>query len=252
MQENNQTIVAETKPDNGSSRRKKEQVAAMFDAISQQYDFLNHFLSFCIDFRWRKRLVNRMLRYKPVSILDVATGTGDLAILTAKAAEKRSIHITGIDISEGMLKVGREKIRKNHLGDSIELMYNDSENMDFPDNSFDAVCVAFGVRNFEVPQKGLQEFYRVLKPGGQVWILEFSQPKRFPIKQLYNCYFNSVLPLLGRIISKHKKAYSYLPESVTTFSNGKGFDQLLEEAGFKHVVCENLTLGVSTLYSATK
>ena len=193
------------KPYKDSSLSKKEQVAEMFDNIAGNYDFLNHFLSMGIDIYWRKRLVKRLTKQAPKYILDVATGTGDLAIAMLKANPDK---IIGIDISNGMLEVGRKKMKEKGLEDRITLQQADSENLPFEDNSFDAVSVSFGARNFENLEKGLTEMCRVLRPGGKLYILEFSQPTVFPFKQLYRFYFKYILPLVGKIVSKDKAAYT--------------------------------------------
>ncbi|MBE2246463.1 MAG: bifunctional demethylmenaquinone methyltransferase/2-methoxy-6-polyprenyl-1,4-benzoquinol methylase UbiE [Candidatus Competibacteraceae bacterium] len=236
-------------PIKDSDKSKKEQVADMFDNISQRYDFLNHFLSLGIDRLWRKQLVKMVQNDKPRSIIDVATGTGDLAIALAKTYPDV---IEGIDISEGMLSVGRKKIEKQNLAVPIHLQWGDSENIPFDDNSFDVATAAFGVRNFENPLKGLKEMHRVLKPGGKIYVLEFSQPSSFPFKQIYTFYFRHILPLWGRLVSKHASAYSYLPESVQAFPYGKNFTDLLAIAGFKQTGIRQLTFGVASIYTGIK
>lgn len=228
---------------------KKQQVADMFDNISHKYDFLNHFLSLGIDIRWRKKAVKLLKEIQPKQILDIATGTGDFAI---EALKLNPDHVTGVDISEGMLNVGREKLKKRKLDDRITLTSGDSENLPFEDNKFDAIIVAFGVRNFENLEKGLSEMFRVLRPGGKVVVLEFSKPKRFPFKQLYNFYFKNILPTLGKTISKDNAAYTYLPESVKSFPDGKDFTSILDKLGFKDTVCKPLTLGISSIYTGIK
>lgn len=228
---------------------KKEQVAQMFNKISKRYDFLNHFLSLGIDVLWRKKAIKMLAPHKPNSILDIATGTGDFALEALKLNPEK---IVGVDISNGMLKIGRQKIMEKGLEDRIELKYGDSEKLEFPDNKFDAVIVSFGVRNFENLSEGLKEMYRVLKPQGTALILEFSKPQKFPLKQLYGWYFNNILPGVGRMISKDKSAYRYLPESVEHFPSGKGFLQELELAGFKRCLCKTLTFGISSVYLARK
>jgi demethylmenaquinone methyltransferase/2-methoxy-6-polyprenyl-1,4-benzoquinol methylase len=228
---------------------KKQQVADMFDNISHKYDFLNHFLSLGIDIRWRKKGIKLLKEIQPKQILDIATGTGDFAIESLKLNPD---HVTGVDISEGMLNVGRAKLKKRKLDDRITLSSGDSENLPFEDNKFDAIIVAFGVRNFENLEKGLSEMFRVLRPGGKVVVLEFSKPKRFPFKQLYNFYFKNILPTLGKTISKDNAAYTYLPESVRTFPDGKDFTSILDKLGFKDTVCKPLTLGISSIYTGIK
>lgn len=229
---------------------KKSQVSTMFDNIAPWYDFLNHFLSLGIDISWRKKTIRALKDIQPQHILDVATGTGDLAIEAIKQLKPRKV--VGIDISNEMLEVGRGKIKKNNLSPTLELLNGDSENIAYPDNTFDAVTVAFGVRNFENLNKGLDEMLRVVRPGGKVAILEFSKPTLFPFKQLYNFYFKNCLPLIGRITSKDPKAYSYLYESVQAFPDGKNFVGLLMSLGFKEVYYKPFTLGICTLYVATK
>ncbi|ADR22952.1 demethylmenaquinone methyltransferase [Marivirga tractuosa] len=228
---------------------KKQQVADMFDNISHKYDFLNHFLSLGIDIRWRKKAIKLLKEIQPKQILDIATGTGDFAIESLKLNPD---HVTGVDISEGMLSVGREKLKKRKLDDKITLTSGDSENLPFEDNKFDAIIVAFGVRNFENLEKGLAEMFRVLRPGGKVVVLEFSKPKSFPFKQLYNFYFKNILPTLGKTISKDNAAYTYLPESVKSFPDGKDFTSILDKLGFKDTVCKPLTLGISSIYTGIK
>lgn len=237
------------KPYKESSLSKKEQVAEMFDNIAGNYDFLNHFLSMGIDIYWRKRLVKRLKKQAPKNILDVATGTGDLAIAMLKANPDK---IVGIDISNGMLEVGRKKIKEKKLEDKITLQQADSENLPFEDHSFDAVSVSFGARNFENLEKGLSEMYRVLRPGGKLYILEFSQPTVFPFNQLYHFYFKYILPLVGKIISKDNAAYTYLPESVGAFPYGKKLNAIIENCGYTNATNHPLTLGIASIYTAKK
>jgi len=237
------------KPYKNSSLSKKEQVAEMFDNIAGNYDFLNHFLSMGIDIYWRKRLVKRLKKQAPKHILDVATGTGDLAVEMLKADPKK---IIGIDISNGMLEVGRKKIKAKGLEDIITLQQADSENLPFDDSSFDAVSVSFGARNFENLEKGLSEMCRVLSPGGKLYILEFSQPTIFPFKQIYQFYFKYILPLVGKMVSKDNAAYTYLPESVSTFPYGKKLNQIIENCGYSNAKNYPLTMGVATIYIAEK
>ena len=232
-----------------SSEDKKAQVAQMFNNISKRYDFLNHFLSLGIDILWRKKAIKILEKYKPEYVLDVATGTGDFAIEALKINPKK---VTGVDISEGMMAVGRKKLQKMKVDHIVELKYGDSENLPLEDNSVDAIIVAFGVRNFENLEKGLGEFHRVLKKDGVAIILEFSKPTKFPIKQLYNFYFSSVLPLVGKLISKDNAAYTYLPESVKAFPDGKEFVDLLTKLNFKSTRCRTLTLGISSIYVGEK
>lgn len=236
-------------PYKNQSTGKKQQVAHMFNSISQRYDFLNHFLSLGIDFLWRKKAVNLLKQHQPKTILDIATGTGDFA-LEAMSLEPEKI--IGLDISDGMLEVGRKKITARGWGQRIEMIHGDSENLPFPDNMFDAVIVAFGVRNFEHLERGLAEMLRVLRPGGTVVILEFSKPRRFPMKQLFGFYFRGILPLVGRLFSRHQTAYSYLPESVNQFPDGNDFLAILTKTGYQNATYQTLTWGVSSLYHAQK
>ena len=228
---------------------KKEQIAAMFNSISGKYDFLNHFLSLGIDILWRKRAVRLLKKHQPKLILDIATGTGDFAIEALSLNPKK---IIGVDISEGMLSVGREKLIKKNLTGKIELISGDSEFLPFEDNFFDAVIVSFGVRNFENLEKGLSDMLRVLKPGGKVVILEFSKPKSFPFKQIYQFYFQWILPKIGKLISKNHAAYTYLPDSVEAFPDGDHFLNILNKIGFQKNQCTPLTLGISSIYSGSK
>jgi len=228
---------------------KKEQVATMFNNISGKYDLLNHTLSMGIDVRWRKKAIRMLEPYKPKSLLDIATGTGDFAL---EAASLQPDEIVGIDISEGMLEIGRRKVNEKGMGDKVCLLKGDSEKIQFEDNKFDAVIVAFGVRNFENLTKGLSEMFRVLKPGGHAVIIEFSKPEKFPVKQLYSFYFKLILPRIGRLVSQDSTAYSYLPESVDAFPYGKGFISVLESVGYKETKCIPLTFGISSIYWASK
>lgn len=233
-----------------SKLSKKEQVASMFNDIAFRYDFLNRFMSLGIDLIWRKKALRQLKTLQPAKMLDVATGTGDFAIMAEKILQPE--HITGIDISEGMLELGRLKVKKQGLEDKITLQAGDSETISFPDQTFDAITVAFGVRNFENLDKGLSEMCRVLKPGGKLVILEFSNPTVFPIKQLYNLYFRFVTPMLGKLIAKSKAAYSYLPESVKLFPQGEAMRQILLNTGFQAVTCKKLTFGICSIYCATR
>lgn len=228
---------------------KKAQVAKMFDNIAGSYDFLNHFLSLGIDIIWRKRAIREIAKVQPKTVLDIATGTGDLAI---EAAVLNPNRIVGVDISEGMLKVGRQKMKKKGLESLISLEYGDSENLPFNDNSFEGVTAGFGVRNFEDLPKGLSEICRVMTPGGKLAILEPSEPTYFPFKQLYSFYFKDLLPMVGKIISKDSSAYTYLPESVAAFPSGESFLKELQKAGFKNPQHIKLTFGIAALYVATK
>lgn len=228
---------------------KKEQIAEMFNNISKRYDLLNHLLSLGIDILWRKKAIKMLKPYKPKLILDIATGTGDFAI---EALALNPDQVIGVDISEGMLAIGKEKIKKKGLEDKIDLQIGDSEKLLFEDNKFDAVIVSFGVRNFENLEAGLKDMYRVLKPGGTTVIVEFSKPETFPLKQGYNFYFKSVLPIIGKLISKDKSAYTYLPESVQQFPYGKQFLGILEKVGFKQTRCKKLAFGISSIYIGQK
>lgn len=228
---------------------KKEQMAKMFNNISHRYDFLNHFLSLGIDKIWRRTAIRFLKPFRPRHILDVATGTGDFAIQALSLDPQK---ITGVDISEGMLDVGRKKLGKLRLTHKIELLRGDSENLQFPENTFDAATVGFGVRNFEDLEKGLAEIRRVLKPGAMLVVLEFSRPRQFPMRQLYNFYFKNILPGLGRLISNDKSAYTYLPESVEVFPDGTDFENILKKVGFKETACKPLTFGISSIYTALK
>lgn len=229
---------------------KKEQVAEMFNNISGSYDFLNHFLSLGIDNIWRKKAIDQLKDLKPKTLLDVATGTGDFALVAYKRLKPDLI--TGIDISEGMLKVGLEKMQDKGLSNKIHLQYGDSENMPFENDRFDAITVAYGVRNFENLLQGLSEMHRVLKEGGKAVVLEFSNPKKFPIKQVFSVYFKYILPTIGKMVSKDNRAYTYLPESVKAFPEGDAFLKVLKEAGFKKTKQIMLTGGISSIYIGEK
>ncbi|MAY82816.1 MAG: bifunctional demethylmenaquinone methyltransferase/2-methoxy-6-polyprenyl-1,4-benzoquinol methylase UbiE [Flavobacteriales bacterium] len=228
---------------------KKEQVAEMFDNISKRYDFLNHLLSMGIDKRWRKKAVKLLSEDNPKRILDVATGTGDFALASSKLSPQS---IKGIDISEGMLEIGRQKVDKLGKSEQIELIYGDSEDIPFENETFDAVTVAFGVRNFENLEKGLKEINRVMQIGSRLVIIEFSKPKSFPFKQLYNFYFNHILPKIGKMVSKDDSAYTYLPESVNAFPEGKEFESILENLDFKLLPTHSLFFGIASIYQARK
>jgi demethylmenaquinone methyltransferase / 2-methoxy-6-polyprenyl-1,4-benzoquinol methylase len=228
---------------------KKAQVAEMFDNISPKYDFLNHTLSLGIDRIWRRKAINLLKKDPPKTILDIATGTGDFAIAALKLNPDQVI---GVDISEGMLEIGRKKLKKRKLDHRIELRMGDSEGLEFDDNKFDAVIVAFGVRNFEHLEQGLADMYRVTREGGKVVILEFSRPRMFPFKQLYNFYFRWILPKIGRLISKDQSAYTYLPESVQAFPDGENFLAILRSVGFNNTSCKTLTFGISSIYTGVK
>jgi demethylmenaquinone methyltransferase / 2-methoxy-6-polyprenyl-1,4-benzoquinol methylase len=237
-------------PLKNSTDTKKKQVEEMFDKIAFRYDFLNHFLSAGIDTWWRKKAISQLISISPKRILDVATGTGDVAILSYKMLQPEKI--TGIDISEGMLQVGRQKIHALGLQKHIELLKGDSETIFFNDSSFDAVTVAFGVRNFENLELGLTEIKRVLQPGGKLVVLEFSRPDLPIAKRLYNFYLNSVAPRIGRMISKNKNAYQYLNDSVQKFPDRKTFIDILLKLGYKNTSYKTLTLGICSIYCAEK
>jgi demethylmenaquinone methyltransferase/2-methoxy-6-polyprenyl-1,4-benzoquinol methylase len=228
---------------------KKEQVAQMFNNIATKYDLLNHTLSMGIDILWRKRAVKILKKLNPKSILDIATGTGDFAIENLGSGASK---ITGIDISQGMIDVGIEKIKKKKLTDKVKLLLGDAEKLPFSDNSFDAITVGFGVRNFENLEKGLSEMYRVLKPGGTCLVLEFSKPTKFPIKSIYNLYFKNILPGIGKLISKDKVAYTYLPASVDAFPDGPKFISILTSAGYKNTKIIPLSFGIASIYLGIK
>ena len=241
-------MPATTIPYKNSGESKKKQVAVMFDNIAHHYDFLNQLLSFGIHKLWRKKAI-RLIKNHPKRILDIATGTGDLAIAALNLNPEK---IVGIDISEGMLNLGREKIKRKKLENKIELMNADSENLPFADHSFDAAIAGFGVRNFENLEKGLSEMYRVLNTGGVISILEFSKPRGFPIKQLYYFYFTRITPLLGKLFSRDSSAYSYLPESVQAFPDGNDFLNILEKIGYRNTSCHSLSFEIATIYTAEK
>ena len=221
----------------------------MFDTISKEYDGLNRVISFGIDIKWRKKVVKIVSSHKPDNVLDIATGTGDLAI---NLAQTKASKIIGLDISQGMLDVGKQKILKRQLHETIDMVLGDSENMPFNDNSFDAITVAFGVRNFETLDKGLKEILRVLKPGGIFVILETSVPTKTPYKQGYNFYTKNILPLIGKLFSKDRSAYSYLSESASVFPYGEKLNNILRKNGFIKVKDYPQTLGVSSIYFAKK
>lgn len=237
-------------PFKDSELSKKQQVAAMFDKIAFRYDFLNRFLSAGIDVSWRKKALKQLKTLQPKYILDVATGTGDVAILAEKILHPDKI--TGIDISEGMLDIGRKKLEKVGLQNKINLLQGDSENLNFADNSFDAITVAFGVRNFQNLEKGLSEMLRVLRPGGKLVVLEFSRPKNFFFKTFYNLYMKIITPGVGKLIAKNKDAYEYLNESVQRFPEGQDFIDILNKAGYRSTYYKPLTLGICSIYCGNK
>ena len=229
---------------------KKKAVESMFDSIAWRYDFLIHFLSFGVDRFWRKKAIRLIGRtHKPAHILDVATGTGDLAIAALKL---NPLKITGIDISDQMLEIGRRKIVKKRLAGKIELVKGDSEKIGFDDDSFDVAMAAFGVRNFADPLRGLKEMRRVIKPSGMIMVLEFSKPASFPFRQAYNFYFLNILPFFGRLFSKDKNAYRYLPDSVMKFPDNEEFIKLLSEAGFTDSGQKKLSGGIASIYYGIK
>lgn len=233
-----------------SQKTKKQQVAEMFDKIAFRYDFMNRFLSVGIDQYWRRRAIKELKEVNPKLILDVATGTGDLAIMTSKLLSPEKI--IGIDISEGMLELGRKKLEKEMLNNKIELISGDSEAINFPDNTFDAITVAFGIRNFENLDKGLAEMKRVLKPGGKLVILEFSKPRQPVFSGLYNLYMKIFAPGVASWVSKNKEAYSYLHSSVKAFPEGETFLHILQKQGFTYTILKRLSLGICTIYCGRK
>ncbi|TDY14026.1 bifunctional demethylmenaquinone methyltransferase/2-methoxy-6-polyprenyl-1,4-benzoquinol methylase UbiE [Meridianimaribacter flavus] len=242
-------MTVKIKPYKDSDLNKKQQVTKMFDTISKDYDGLNRIISFGIDIKWRNKVVDIVSKSKPNTILDIATGTGDLAISLTKTNAKE---IIGLDISEGMLEVGKQKIANKQLDDTIKMIIGDSENLPFDDNTFDAITVAFGVRNFENLDKGLSEILRVLKPNGTFVILETSVPTKTPFKQGYKFYTKYILPTIGKIFSKDRSAYSYLSESASIFPHGEALNNILRKNGFIDVSNKPQTLGVASIYIASK
>lgn len=236
-------------PYKDSQLNKKKQVEQMFDNISGNYDGLNRVITFGIDQKWRKRVVKYVVNTRPESVLDIATGTGDLAISFSKFDIPK---IVGFDLSEGMLSIARKKVEKNKEAQRVEFIQGDSEKMPFDDNSFDAITVAFGVRNFETLEIGLAEILRVLKPGGLFVVLETSVPTKFPFKQGYHFHTRCVLPLVGKLFSKDKVAYNYLSESASVFPHGENFNNILRKIGFKQVKNKPQTFGVASIYLASK
>lgn len=237
-------------PDKQSDLDKKTQVATMFNNIAKRYDFLNRFLSAGIDKSWRKKAIAELKEIQPKTILDVATGTADVALMTYKILKPKKI--TGIDISDGMLALGREKVNKQNLSAYIELYNGDSENINYPDNTFDAVTVAFGVRNFQHLEKGLAEMLRVLKPGGKLVVLEFSKPSNTGFKSLYKFYMHKIAPNAGGLIAKNKEAYKYLNDSVQAFPEREQFTDIMKNRGYKNVYYKQLTLGICCVYCGSK
>ncbi|MBQ81560.1 MAG: bifunctional demethylmenaquinone methyltransferase/2-methoxy-6-polyprenyl-1,4-benzoquinol methylase UbiE [Crocinitomicaceae bacterium] len=240
-------VTPYTTPDN---EPKKKQVQRMFDNIAHKYDFLNHFFSMGIDVLWRKKCIRILRKENPSTIIDMATGTGDFALEAIRMG--LDAHVTGVDLSQGMLDVGIEKIKSRGYQDKISMQQGDSENLPFDDNSFDAYTVGFGVRNFENLNKGLSEMHRVLNPGGITVILEFSKPKRFPIKQLFGFYFKYIMPTIGNLLSKDSSAYTYLPESVMAFPEGEDFLNEMGKVGFKNLRQKKLTGGIASIYIGYK
>lgn len=237
-------------PVEGSAAPKKEQVADMFNSIAHRYDFLNRFLSAGIDVRWRKNAIRELRELPADHILDVATGTGDMALLAEKMLKTRQI--TGLDISEGMLAIGRDKIERLGLSGKIRLETGDAETIKHPDNSFDAVMVAFGVRNFQHLEKGLQEIRRVLKPGGKLVVLEFSKPQAMGIRQAYGFYMDVLTPAIGKLFSKNRNAYQYLNQSIKLFPEGKNFTSILDRLGYLDTYCKPQLLGICSIYCGKK
>ncbi len=237
-------------PYKDSDRSKKQQVADMFDDIAYRYDFINRFLSAGIDVKWRKKAIKKLRDLQPKKILDVATGTADVAIMASAILQPDKI--IGIDISDGMLDIGRKKIKKLGLENTIELLNGDSETINFDDNAFDAVTVAFGVRNFQDLRKGLREIKRVLKPGGRLVVLEFSRPRSALTKAFYNVYMKVVAPGMGKLFSKNRNAYQYLDESIKKFPEGKNFTNILDELGYRKTYCKPLSLGICSIYCGEK
>lgn len=236
-------------PYGNKDKTKKQEVAEMFDNIAPRYDFLNHLLSMGIDIGWRRKAIKILKAQKPKSILDVATGTADFAI---EALDANPDEVIGVDISKDMLAVGRTKISKKGLENKVRLDYGDAENLPYETEKFDAITVAFGVRNFENLEAGLKEMNRVLKKGKTLFVIEFSKPEHFPIKQLYFFYFKAILPLIGKLVSKDARAYTYLPESVEAFPYGNEFAGILKNCGFSKVEIKPLTFGIASLYVAEK
>ena len=237
------------KPYKDSDLGKKEQVKEMFDTISKEYDGLNRVISFGIDVKWRKKVVAMVMDHKAESVLDIATGTGDLAIQFAQSGIKK---VTGLDLSPGMLEIGRQKIASKGFENQVEMIQGDSENLPFEDNTYDAATVAFGVRNFEQLEKGLSEIRRVLKKGGLLVVLETSVPTKTPFKQGYRFYTKYILPMIGRIFSKDRSAYAYLSESAAAFPYGEEFNNILKKIGFIAMENRPQTFGVATIYTAIK
>lgn len=229
---------------------KREQVETMFNRIAPTYDRLNHLLSLGIDRRWRRKAIDALKPFAPQTILDIATGTGDFAILSARSLDPD--RIIGVDISEGMMEVGRQKVQEAGLENVIFFMKDDCTDLSFDDDTFDAVTVAYGARNFENLEAGLREMCRVLKPGGHLMLVELTTPPRFPMKQLFAFYAHTVMPLIGRLISHDDSAYTYLPHSMAAFPQAERLVPLLRHCGFNKVEFKRFTFGLSTMYLATK
>ncbi len=242
-------LSKEVKPYNDDNLTKKQEITQMFDNIAPRYDLLNRVLSVGIDNIWRKNAINELQDIAPQTILDVATGTCDLALEAMRLNPKK---IIGVDISSQMLVLGQQKIDKKGFQDIIKLKLGDSENLPFESNTFDAATVGFGVRNFENLEQGLSELHRVIRPGGKLVVLEFSKPSKFPVKQVYFSYFKYVLPNIGKLVSKDQSAYTYLPASVQAFPEGKQFIEKLKECGFKTAKCKEQTFGICSIYTAEK
>jgi demethylmenaquinone methyltransferase/2-methoxy-6-polyprenyl-1,4-benzoquinol methylase len=247
MTENPDSSVVKPYSETGS---KKEQVTKMFDSIAPRYDLLNRVLSLGIDIIWRRIAIKKLRDLEPQSVLDVATGTGDVILEIER--QLSPARMVGLDISAGMLELGTKKIRAKEFGQKVEMIVGDSEDLPFKDNTFDAITVAFGVRNFENLNKGLIEMYRVLKPGGKLMVLEFSHPKKAPVKQIYWAYFNHILPFFGKMVSKDSSAYTYLPESVKQFPDGELFIEELKTAGYQNMERRSLTFGIASIYLGSK
>ncbi|MCO5258991.1 MAG: bifunctional demethylmenaquinone methyltransferase/2-methoxy-6-polyprenyl-1,4-benzoquinol methylase UbiE [Crocinitomicaceae bacterium] len=237
------------KPYGSEDKSKKQEVAEMFNNISKKYDFLNHFLSVGIDKRWRKKAVAQLKDIHPEKLLDLATGTGDFALALLKLKPKE---IVGMDISDGMLDVGRQKMKLKGVDHIISMKLGDSENLPFEDNYFDGLTVGFGVRNYENLEKGLSEMLRVIRTGGKVVILEFSKPKKFPVKQYYSFHSKYIIPFFGKLFSKDNRAYTYLPDSIKAFPEGKDFENILTNVGYKNIRSILVSGGIATIYVGDK
>jgi demethylmenaquinone methyltransferase/2-methoxy-6-polyprenyl-1,4-benzoquinol methylase len=242
-------LGTKVKPYNKANASKKEEVEEMFDNISGKYDFLNHFLSLGIDKLWRKKAIKILKEFQPKVIMDMATGTGDFAIEALKLNPER---VVGVDLSNGMLEVGRKKMKKKGVDQIVEMVQGDSENLTFEDATFDAFTVGFGVRNFQNLDAGLTEMLRVLKPGGVGLVLEFSKPKKFPVKQYFKFHSKYIIPTIGKAISKDKAAYTYLPESVAAFPEGQAFMNIMSDVGYNNVKSKIVGGGIATIYYGIK